>query len=180
MSWCLAALTSSRAPLTCQRRHSPSSKRLSAPAAAVGLLVALFSCRPATLPLRSILQWSHDVTNMPPVDCMVYLSLTAGLHQARLCATQHVAHAASECWRHKGLRTGYPQDWTGLQTPPHNRVSRRYFHKGSLAYVGGDRAVMDIPTVGPIFGREAGVMWKGYETFAQVGDTAACQQLLQP
>ncbi len=28
---------------------------------------------------------------------------------------------------------------------------------------------MDIPKVGPIFGREAGVMWKGYETFAQVG-----------
>lgn len=44
----------------------------------------------------------------------------------------------------------------------------RYFHKGSLAYVGGDQAVMDIPKVGPIFGREAGVMWKGYETFAQV------------
>jgi hypothetical protein len=58
----------------------------------------------------------------------------------------------------------------------------RYFHKGSLAYVGGDQAVMDIPTVGPIFGREAGVMWKGYETFAQVRrciDTASGQlQLL--
>jgi hypothetical protein len=27
---------------------------------------------------------------------------------------------------------------------------------------------MDIPKVGPIFGWEAGVMWKGYETFAQV------------
>ena len=44
----------------------------------------------------------------------------------------------------------------------------RYFHKGSLAYVGGDQAVMDIPKVGPILGKEAGVMWKGYETFAQV------------
>lgn len=44
----------------------------------------------------------------------------------------------------------------------------KYFHKGSLAYVGGDQAVMDIPKVGPIFGREAGVMWKGYETFAQI------------
>lgn len=50
----------------------------------------------------------------------------------------------------------------------------RYFHKGSLAYVGGDQAVMDIPKVGPIFGREAGVMWKGYETFAQVGSPHAC------
>jgi hypothetical protein len=33
--------------------------------------------------------------------------------------------------------------------------------------VGGDQAVMDIPRVGPIFGREAGLAWKGYETFAQ-------------
>lgn len=51
----------------------------------------------------------------------------------------------------------------------------RYFHKGSLAYVGGDQAVMDIPKVGPILGREAGVMWKGYETFAQVGKSSAQQ-----
>jgi hypothetical protein len=62
-------------------------------------------------------------------------------------------------------------------TTPHP-LSCRYFHKGSLAYVGGDQAVMDIPTVGPIFGREAGVMWKGYETFAQVGENASCQRLL--
>jgi NADH dehydrogenase FAD-containing subunit len=52
-------------------------------------------------------------------------------------------------------------------------TSCRYFHKGSLAYVGGDQAVMDIPTVGPIFGREAGIMWKGYETFAQVNTLPA-------
>jgi NADH dehydrogenase FAD-containing subunit len=44
----------------------------------------------------------------------------------------------------------------------------RYNHKGSLAYVGGDQAVMDIPKVGPIFGTEAGILWKGYETFAQI------------
>lgn len=29
----------------------------------------------------------------------------------------------------------------------------RYSHKGSLAYVGGDRAVMDVPGVGPIKAR---------------------------
>jgi len=53
----------------------------------------------------------------------------------------------------------------------------RYFHKGSLAYVGGDQAVMDIPKVGPILGKEAGVMWKGYETFAQVSESSAWQIL---
>jgi NADH:ubiquinone reductase (non-electrogenic) len=44
----------------------------------------------------------------------------------------------------------------------------RYFHKGSLAYVGSDRAVMDVPTVGPIVGAGAYVMWRSYETFAQI------------
>lgn len=32
----------------------------------------------------------------------------------------------------------------------------RYGHKGSLAYVGRDKAVMDVPQVGPIFGYTAG------------------------
>lgn len=27
---------------------------------------------------------------------------------------------------------------------------------------------MDIPKFGPIVGREAGFLWKGYETFAQI------------
>lgn len=46
--------------------------------------------------------------------------------------------------------------------------SFKYFHKGSLAYVGGDRAVMDVPKVGPIFGWGAGLAWKGFETFSQI------------
>lgn len=44
----------------------------------------------------------------------------------------------------------------------------RYFHKGSLAYVGSDRAIMDVPVVGPIVGAEAGLAWRGYETLAQI------------
>ncbi len=32
----------------------------------------------------------------------------------------------------------------------------KYSHKGSLAYVGSDKAVMDVPAVGPIFGWGAG------------------------
>ena len=43
-----------------------------------------------------------------------------------------------------------------------------YFHKGSLAYVGGDRAVMDVPVVGPIMGLFAGYAWRGFETFSQI------------
>ena len=31
-----------------------------------------------------------------------------------------------------------------------------YSHKGSLAYVGSDKAVMDVPQLGPLTGRTAG------------------------
>jgi NADH:ubiquinone reductase (non-electrogenic) len=43
-----------------------------------------------------------------------------------------------------------------------------YFHKGSLAYVGSDRAVMDVPIVGPVMGILAGLAWRGFETFSQI------------
>lgn len=32
-----------------------------------------------------------------------------------------------------------------------------YSHKGSLAYVGSDKAVMDTPQLGPLTGRTAGI-----------------------
>lgn len=38
----------------------------------------------------------------------------------------------------------------------------RYGHKGSLAYVGRDKAVMDVPQVGPIFGYTAGAALFSY------------------
>lgn len=44
----------------------------------------------------------------------------------------------------------------------------QYNHKGSLAYVGGDEAVMDIPLVGPIMGAGAGIAWKSFETYSQI------------
>ena len=42
-----------------------------------------------------------------------------------------------------------------------------YSHKGALAYVGSDRAVLDVPNVGPIYGLGAGFVWKGFETYSQ-------------
>lgn len=42
-----------------------------------------------------------------------------------------------------------------------------YKHKGALAYVGSDRAVMDVPNVGPVWGLGAGFVWKGFETYSQ-------------
>lgn len=50
----------------------------------------------------------------------------------------------------------------------------KYAHKGSLAYVGGDKAVMDIPTIGPIFGYGAGIAWKSFETLSQVSFRNQC------
>lgn len=44
----------------------------------------------------------------------------------------------------------------------------KYGHKGSLAYVGGDKAVMDVPGLQPITGFAAGLLWKGFETYSQI------------
>eukprot|EP00775_Hariotina_reticulata_P004476 gene4476-4730_t len=49
-----------------------------------------------------------------------------------------------------------------------NQQPFKYFHKGSLAYVGGDKAVMDVPKIGPLLGEGVGFLWRGYETFAQI------------
>lgn len=43
-----------------------------------------------------------------------------------------------------------------------------YFHKGSLAYLGGGSAAFDLPIIGPVTGRLAGLAWKAYETSAQL------------
>jgi NADH:ubiquinone reductase (non-electrogenic) len=43
-----------------------------------------------------------------------------------------------------------------------------YFHKGSLAYLGGGSAAFDLPLLGPVTGPAAGVAWKLYETSAQL------------
>ena len=39
---------------------------------------------------------------------------------------------------------------------PANTKPFAYSHKGSLAYVGSDKAVMDTPQLGPLTGRTAG------------------------
>ncbi|KAL4519751.1 hypothetical protein Ndes2526B_g01679 [Nannochloris sp. 'desiccata'] len=49
-----------------------------------------------------------------------------------------------------------------------------YFHKGSLAYVGSDRAVMDVPVIGPVMGLFAGFAWRGFETFSQISFRNQC------
>jgi len=43
-----------------------------------------------------------------------------------------------------------------------------YSHKGSLAYIGQDRAVLDAPIFGSLFGVGVGYLWKGYETYGQI------------
>eukprot|EP00444_Apocalathium_aciculiferum_P055899 CAMPEP_0183600474 /NCGR_PEP_ID=MMETSP0371-20130417/179957_1 /TAXON_ID=268820 /ORGANISM="Peridinium aciculiferum, Strain PAER-2" /LENGTH=384 /DNA_ID=CAMNT_0025812555 /DNA_START=21 /DNA_END=1176 /DNA_ORIENTATION=- len=43
-----------------------------------------------------------------------------------------------------------------------------YFHKGSLAYLGGGSAAFDLPIIGAVTGPAAGVAWKLYETSAQL------------
>jgi len=49
-----------------------------------------------------------------------------------------------------------------------------YFHKGSAAYVGGDKAVFDVPLIGPLTGYGAGLVWKGFETYSQISFRNKC------
>ena len=41
-------------------------------------------------------------------------------------------------------------------------------HKGSLAYIGKDAAVADIPGFAIVKGIAAGLIWKSFETISQV------------
>ncbi|KAG2486568.1 hypothetical protein HYH03_014738 [Edaphochlamys debaryana] len=50
----------------------------------------------------------------------------------------------------------------------------KYFHKGSAAYVGSDKAVFDIPKIGPLTGTSAGFVWKSYETLSQFSFRNQC------
>ena len=43
-----------------------------------------------------------------------------------------------------------------------------YEHKGSLAYIGKDSAVADIPGFAILKGLAAGLVWKSFETVSQV------------
>jgi NADH:ubiquinone reductase (non-electrogenic) len=53
------------------------------------------------------------------------------------------------------------------QLPP-SVQSFEYKHLGSAAYVGQDRAVMDVPFVGALYGPGVGLLWKSFETFSQI------------
>ncbi|CAD7703445.1 unnamed protein product [Ostreobium quekettii] len=61
---------------------------------------------------------------------------------------------------------------TGSMTPGEDLSERikafRYAHKGQLAYVGEDKAVIDAPGLGPLWGIAAGLVWKGFETYSQI------------
>lgn len=79
------------------------------------------------------------------------------------CTVTHYASLLVTAHAHTLINT---RTYVTTRVDTHNTT--RYNHKGSLAYVGGDQAVMDIPRLGPIFGQGAGILWKGYETFAQI------------
>lgn len=56
----------------------------------------------------------------------------------------------------------------GKKALPHPKKPFKYTHLGSLAYVGADKAVMDIPKMGPVTGWTAGLLWRGFETYSQI------------
>ena len=73
-------------------------------------------------------------------------------------------------WRHS--LTIAPGDGEQIQTA----LARfDYVHKGSLAYIGKDAAVADIPGFAIVKGIAAGLIWKSFETISQV---SPCNALL--
>ncbi|MEW5317674.1 MAG: hypothetical protein WDW38_008956 [Sanguina aurantia] len=50
----------------------------------------------------------------------------------------------------------------------------KYSHKGSTAYIGSDKAVFDVPNLGPLTGYGAGIAWKSFETFSQISFRNQC------
>jgi NADH:ubiquinone reductase (non-electrogenic) len=46
--------------------------------------------------------------------------------------------------------------------------------QGSAAYVGSDKAVFDVPRLGPFTGIAAGVAWKSFETISQFSFRNQC------
>ncbi|KAL6756599.1 type-II calcium-dependent NADH dehydrogenase [Haematococcus lacustris] len=50
----------------------------------------------------------------------------------------------------------------------------KYSHKGSAAYVGRDKAVFDVPQLGPLTGFTAGLIWKSFETYSQFSFRNQC------
>ncbi|EFJ43711.1 hypothetical protein VOLCADRAFT_76599 [Volvox carteri f. nagariensis] len=72
--------------------------------------------------------------------------------------------------------TGNPEGG-GLRVRVRARARARggwYFHKGSAAYVGSDKAVFDLPRLGPLTGTGAGFVWKSYETMSQFSFRNQC------
>lgn len=65
----------------------------------------------------------------------------------------------------KGLATGDKDSFKMLKNESQPFT---YFHKGALAYLGGDTAAFDLPLVGPVSGPLAGLAWRAYETSAQI------------
>lgn len=85
-----------------------------------------------------------------------------------LPATAQVARQEGE-YLAKLLKQHNPPSHTqGEGALPCPKKAFKYTHLGSLAYVGADKAVMDIPKMGPITGWTAGLLWRGFETYSQI------------
>ena len=95
------------------------------------------------------------------VPCYVFLAALC-LPWQRLCPGTHAENGLSLHVRTYGSNSS-------SSNPGWLRCMCRYNHKGSLAYVGRDKAVMDIPTVGPLTGWTAGtnsiVLENGMQVF---------------
>ena len=82
-----------------------------------------------------------------------------------LPATAQVAKQQGEFVAELFSKAAAQGDAAGLATAPLPAFS--YKHKGSLAYIGNDAAVADIPGFAILRGVFAGLVWKSFETISQ-------------
>ena len=76
----------------------------------------------------------------------------------RLCTLLQVARQEGE-YLARLLKQHSPKPQSqGNGALPHPQKPCKYTHLGSLAYVGADKAVMDIPKMGPVTGWTAGTL----------------------
>ena len=85
---------------------------------------------------------------------------TNQLHKVLQVARQEGQYLAHTLKKHQPSA-----DAEGDEVLPRHNKPFKYTHLGSLAYVGADKAVMDIPKMGPITG------WTAGQSASQIADT---------
>jgi NADH:ubiquinone reductase (non-electrogenic) len=111
-----------------------------------------------------------DIDGNTVLDLEEFKDLLAAIDK-NLRSFPATAQVAAQQGKYLGglLATGRPAgDLKSYKEAEEEKGVFTYFHKGALAYIGNGEAAFDLPVVGAVTGKIAGLGWKAYETSAQV------------